>query len=170
MPPADTDDMNLHRTDEVAIRRLPTVGEDSTPRSEILWRGAPTGSVVPGAILEAAYTWRGHCLLLMTDDVPDEDMLGIHLFTGDFRLLDSATLGGPYTTGAFSALPSMVDDELRFRFIGGVDWTVRLLREPGLRLPFIGDARGVTRRFGFRRHFIVHGDPLPESRQPTELK
>lgn len=61
-----------------------------------------------------------------------------------------------------AVLPAQGDDELRFRFFGGTDWAVQLLAQPVWRLPFVSDARGVSRPIGLLRHFVVRGDPLSQ--------
>ena len=80
------------------------------------------------------------------------------------HLLDSATLGGIYSTGSFSLLASTEPDTLRFRFIGDTDWSVQVLPEAGFRVPLWSEPAGVSRPLGFSRHFIVRGQPQPERR------
>lgn len=149
--------------DSVSTRLINKGADNEVPVSEILINGAPTGAYVSGAVVECA-VWAGDRLLtLMTDDVPSEEMLGIHLFDKNLKLVDSALLGAPYSTGSFSLL-ELGSDRIRFRFIGDTDWSVEILDSPRLRAPFVADALGVKRRFGFTRHFIVRGDPTPQSR------
>ena len=122
----------------------------------------PTGKLVEGAILEAAAEWQGLRLLFTSDDSPFEDFLHIHLLDSDLVLLDSATIGGMYSTGSFSLLESPEPDTLWFCFIGETEWSVQVLPKPSFRLPLISEPTGVSRALGFKRHFIVRGRPKPE--------
>lgn len=153
--------MNLIESGELSVKRVLDRPQDKGPFCEVLWNSAPTGQLVEGAILEAAAEWQGLRLLFTTDDCPFEDFLHIHLLGNGLRLLDSATLGGMYSTGSFSVLESLEPDMLRFRFIGNTDWSVQLLSKPSFRLPLISEPAGVARALGFKRHFIVRGKPQP---------
>ena len=148
--------------DDVTTRLIEGQAESEPPQSAVVIGGSPSGTVVPGAVLEAAVRADGCWLLFMTDDTPFEEMLSIHLLDRHGRLLDSALLGGPYSTGSFGALELAPPATIRFRFIGDTVWTVEILPRPAFRLPLIPDAPGVSRKFGFSRHFVVRGKPLPE--------
>lgn len=151
---------------EVSARRVEGEGEadSAPPASEILVDGRATGRVISGALLEAAVEAGENWLLFLTDDVPYEDALSIHLLDTRWHLLDSALLGAAYCTGSFGALRLEPPDKVRFRFIGDTDWTLEILPRREFRLPFVRDATGVSRKFGFSRHFIVRGRPLPATR------
>lgn len=145
----------------VTLRLLP-VAEDTGPMAELTVQGRPAPQAVPGAVLEAAFECDSRTLLFLTDDVPHEDALQVHLLDDHLRLLDSVTLSSMYSTGSFSFIGTEAPRSVRFRFFGGTDWTVELLDEPTMRLPLISEPRGVHRRLGFTRHFKVHGQPQPE--------
>jgi hypothetical protein len=145
---------------EVSVRRLPAA-PDEAPRAEVLITGRPTGWRIAGAVLEAAVRCDEKLLLFLTDDVPHEDCLSIHLLDANGNMLDSARLGSAYTTGTFDALLLEPPDHARFRFFGGIEWTLRVLPKPGWRLPLVRDAPGVHRAWGLRRHFVVRGKPRP---------
>jgi hypothetical protein len=147
----------------LTTRLAEEAGEAVVPRSEVLLDGAPTGKFVQGAILEAAIECDGRYLLFMTDDVPFEDALGIHLLDGELHVLDSAVIGGPYSTGTFSSLELSGPHTVRFRFVGDTTWSVELLPRPGFRLPLLSEPAGVRRSPGFSRHFVVHGNPRPQT-------
>ena len=151
--------MPLRLAEDVSIRPAGAGGDDEVPRSEILVGNRPTGHFVSGAVLEAAVRWNDCYLLFVTDGIPDEDSLGIHLLDGQLDVLDTARIGGPYTTGAFSDLTLDEPSTVRFRFIGDVPWAVELLARPRFRVPLVTDSPGVFRPLGFRRHFRVHGRP-----------
>ena len=148
---------------EIGTRLQPAASAESIPASEVLIAGAASGHTVSGAVLEAAVRWGDRFVLFMTDDTPFEEQLGIHLLDSAGKTLDSATLGGPYTTGSFAALRLIEPNTIGFRFIGDTDWAVELLAQPTWRLPLIGDPPGVRRALGFSRHFLVHGRPQPQA-------
>lgn len=150
----------MHPASEISVQPV-AVGPDEPPLCTVLIDGASTGSRVAGAVLEAAVAHAGEYLLFLTDDVPFEDMLSIHLIDRRGRLLDTARIGGPYTTGSFSELTLHDPGVARFHFVGDTEWTVEVFPEARLRLPFVSDAPGVTRPLGLRRRFRVHGDPRP---------
>lgn len=155
--------MSLRLAPEVTANRRVAESDETPPSSQILVDGAPA-AVVSGARLEAAVQCDGRFLLFMTDDTPFEEVLSIHLISSDGRLLDSATLGGPYTTGAFSDLSLHPPNHVGFRFIGEADWSIEILPDPAFRLPLRADAPGIRRALGFSRHFVVHGKPTPAAR------
>lgn len=146
----------------LSMARLPGHAKNDEPRSALLLNGQPTGRVLPGAVLEAAVEWQGQYLLFITDDVPYEEALRIVLIDAELNVVDSAELGGAYTTGSFSDLSLIPPDTVRFRFIGATDWTVRLLNKDQFRLPWLSEPRGVSRRLGFSRRFVIDGQPQPE--------
>lgn len=154
--------MHILSSAELSVTRVAGLADDAPPLCEIIRNGQATGHKVEGAVLESAARWRSFYLLFTTDDTPFEELLHIHLLDAELRLLDSATLGGIYSTGAFSLLESADPDTLRFRFIGDTDWSVQVLAEPGFRAPLLSEPAGVSRPWGFSRHFIVRGQPQPE--------
>ena len=155
--------MALRTASELTTRRIGGQGADEIPVSEILLNGRGVGRRVPGAVLEAAVKWRDCYLLFMTDDVPFEDSLGIQMLDGHLDILDSARIGGPYATGAFSSLELEEPNSVRFRFAGDTIWKVELLERPEFRMPFLRDAPGVTRPLGFSRRFVIRGSPRPQT-------
>ena len=82
-------------------------------------------------------------------------MLRIHLIAADGTLLDSATMGGAYTTGHF--VPGVIFEGSRysFRFIDNRAWVLHLLDAPQLRLPFTSEPKGVHRGLTLKRYFTV---------------
>lgn len=154
--------MQILNPSALSVARMPDLADDAPPLCEILRHGKPTGRRVPGAVLEQAAQWQSFYLLFTTDDTPFEELLHIHLLDAELNLLDSATLGGIYSTGSFSLLASAEPDTLRFWFIAGTDWSVQVLPEPGFRLPLLSEPAGMSRPLGFSRHFIVQGQPQPE--------
>jgi hypothetical protein len=137
--------------------------EHALARSEVIAGGRNTGQVVTGEVLQAALQWKDCALLFVTDGIPSEDSLRIYLFDARWKLVDSATLGGMYTTGAFSDLELAPPNGVRFQFIGGITWERELLGDEVVSLPFT-DPKGVSRPFAFKKRFKLHGRPLPDRR------
>jgi hypothetical protein len=156
--------MGLCIARELTTRLVHGTDEGEIPTSEVLVHGKSTGKLISGAVLEAAVHWENRYLLFMTDDVPFEEMLSIHLLDAKMNVLDSALVGSPYSSGAFTSLELSEPDTVRFRFIGDTLWSIELLSRPGFRIPFISEPAGVKRPVGFSRHFIVHGNPRPTLR------
>ncbi|MDR0775624.1 MAG: hypothetical protein LBE81_03175 [Azonexus sp.] len=155
--------MDMRIASELTTKPVHGVGEDEVPTSEVLIHGTPTGKLVSGKILEAAVQWENRYLLFMTDDVPFEEMLSIHLLDAQMNALDSARIGCLYSTGTFTSLLLSEPNTVQFRFIGDTFWSIELLSRPRFRVPFISEPSGVWRSLGFSRHFIVHGNPRPQT-------
>lgn len=100
-------------------------------------------------------------MLFLTDGVPFEEYLSIHLLDRDWDLLDTVVLGGLYSTGSFCLLRLIEPDTVSFRFIDDKDWSVTVLARPAPSLPFLSEPRGVKRAIGFSRHFIIRSSPRP---------
>jgi hypothetical protein len=150
----------MRLANELSVRRVAQDG-DAPPACEVVVSGVATGRRVAGAVLEAAVEHEGEYLLFLTDDVPFEDMLSIHLVDAQGRLLDTARIGAMYSTGAFSGLALREPGVAGIRFIGDTEWTVQVFPEAKMQVPFVSDAPGVTRPLALRRRFRVHGDPRP---------
>jgi len=150
-------------SDEVSLRPHPVTGADGVPASEIRIGARQVPQALAGLVLEAAFRVDNRYLLFLSDDVPQEDALRIHLLDQDLALVDSATLSWMYATGSFELLRLMPPRAVSFRFFGATDWVVELLDGPARRLPWLGEPRGVHRRFGFVRHFRVRGSPRAEA-------
>lgn len=151
----------LHRettmrvTNNATLRLLSAATSDALPVSELVVDGSVTGKRVTGAILETALAWESFHLLLLTDDVPYEEALRVVLLDSHLDVLDEAEIGAPYCTGTFSSLAVCGADSVKFLFMGDTSWTVQVLPERQLRVPLWSERRGVQRRFGLWRHFIV---------------
>lgn len=146
----------MRKAPEVSISLLAV----DPPCSRVQLGGAPAAcGQVAGQVLEGAFAVGDRYLLLLSDGIPSEDILSIHLLDARGALLDSASLGSPYATGAFQLLGLSAPDTVRFRFIGDTDWAVQVLDAPQARWPLLGEPRGVRRAFGVRRWFVVRGAP-----------
>ena len=138
---------------------LPAPAEGAAPRSELCIGGRATGCVVAGRVLEAAVEIDGRYLVFLTEGVAMEELLSIHLVSADGRLVDTASVGQIYSPGIFTGLALAPPREVRFRFLGDVQWWVEVLAQPRLAWPRVGDAPAVRRPFGFQRAFRVHATP-----------
>lgn len=139
---------------ELELRVRPTGGAASC--GEVWIAGRRTGAVVSGCVLEAAVRCELGWFLFVTDDIPYEEALAIHFLDDRGRLLDSAYIGGPYTTGSFSNLRLEPPATVHFSFIDDAEWRVRALPEPRYAVPWWPDARGVWRDGQIKRRFKVY--------------
>lgn len=147
----------MRLTDDITIQPAPAHG--AVPRSEICIVGKPTGCRVAGRVLEAAVEVGGRYLVFLTEGVPMEELLSIHLISADGRLLDTASVGQIYSPGIFADLALAPPCEVRFRFLGDVQWTVEVQDSPRRAWPLGGEVPAVTRPFSFQRWFRVHATP-----------
>ncbi len=154
--------MDVLAPEELSLHLLREADARHKPLSDIVLAGQRIGRTVEAAVLEAAFRCDSGYLLFTTDDVPGEEFLGIHLFSPQFERLDTATLGGMYSTGSFLLLGVEGTDTVRFRFIGGTDWRLKVLPRSRLRVPLMPEARGVSRPLGFSRRFEITGRPQRE--------
>lgn len=144
--------------------KLIELPDNQPPKSRIYVNEAPTNSVVLGALLEACIRVDTFYLLFMTDDIPNEDMLHIHLLDKKLNLVDSATIGSAYATGSFSKLEMHDPDTVTFHFIGSTQWLVQVLPKRKMLIPLLSDPKGVSRKFCFKSHLKIGGRPLPDSK------
>lgn len=154
----------LNTLDNIEVRVVNAEKEEEIPQAEILQDGKRTGAYVSGAFLEAAVQWNGWYMLFLTNNCDFEETLNIHLLDEHFHEMDSATMSWMYSTGAFKALELIQPRTVQFRFFGDTIWKVELLQKPSFRVPLLSEPAGVWRRWGFSRHFKVHGNPRPEKR------
>jgi len=126
---------------------------------------AGTQWTVNGAVLEGAWSFGAELLVATTDDIPNEDGLHFSLLSPNGSVADEVDLVHMYTTGSFTLLGAE-GPTLRFRFFGDTDWLLRVCDSPQARVPFLGDPRGVGRRWGFSKRLLVEGNPKPEDGAP----
>ncbi|MGP0838092.1 hypothetical protein [Serratia sp. CY85251] len=128
---------------------------------EIMLSGQKTGFFVPFQVLEAAVTIDSERILLfLTDDTPYEEVLNISLVHMSKGILETVSLGGAYLTGTFSefhVLPNAVE----FSFIGDTTWRIEVADQPFLKIPFVGDPRGISRTMGLTHYLRVSANPAP---------
>jgi len=147
---------------ELSLKHIAHVDDNQSPRSEIWLHEKATGQIIDGAVLEAAVNAGGRYLLFVTDDIPYEETLRIYLLNADLITLDYATLGAPYSTGAFRSFEITSHDTVHFSFIGACMWSLRVLAQKHFHLPFISDPRGISRKLQLATHLKFDGKPIAE--------
>lgn len=141
------------------IREEPTM--TAMGKYEVLIAEDGTGITVPVQILEAAVQVDDKRLLLfITDDTPFEEMLNIALIDLDDGVKEILTLGGAYLTGSFTDL-HIAPNAVEFSFIGETTWRVEIPPSPFVKVPFIGDPRGVSRSVAVKHYIKITATPPP---------
>lgn len=136
--------------------------EFSQARSEVYFDGKPSGILVPGKVLEAAFKAdEERCLLFITDDILFEESLTIALISSKQGVIEIAHLGGEYASGTFENA-SADNESVDFQFIDDVRWSIKISRSPHLRIPFMSDPRGVKRPSGLKTYMTFSTNPLSE--------
>lgn len=127
--------------------------------SKLLVNGRISGDVIEGSVVELCLEHQKGFLVFLTDGIPHEDFLNIHLLDNDLRILDSVRIGSMYSTGSFSA-PNVLDDKrVAFEFIGDYQWYVTILSQPEFRVPMFSSVKGVSRKYLFKEYFRVEAKP-----------
>src|SRR5690606_37573344 len=80
--------------------------------------GRTSKEPLEGVILEACVQHGNQYLLFLTDDIPFEDSLHIHLLDEHLNRIDTVTLGAPYATGHFRNLSCKEPGKITFEFFG----------------------------------------------------
>ncbi|KGT94564.1 hypothetical protein NG99_08065 [Erwinia typographi] len=136
--------------------------EFSQARSKVYLDDKPSGMIVPGKVLEAAFRVdEDRCLLFTTDDVLFEESLTIALISREQGVIEVAHLGGEYSSGTFENA-STDRESVHFQFIDDVRWTIKISKSPHLRIPFLSDPRGVKRSSGLKTHMTFLTYPMSE--------
>jgi hypothetical protein len=147
--------------DSYSLRPAKRDGEEL--RSHLLRRGLDTGTLVPGAFLEAQLPLGEEHLLFLTHDCPFEEQLDICLLDAGDRLVDRVSLMAPYSSGDFQNLIVDSPSSARFDFFGSEKWRISVYARPRAFVPllWITLPAGVHRRFSWHRRLVVE----PESRR-----
>jgi hypothetical protein len=119
----------MTRSEGFSLTRVP-VGQNETPRAELLFNGSPTGVTIPGIVLEAQYRSGDSHLLLTTEDVPFEDALHLLLLDERLVLLDHVELAHPYAAGLVKDVRPAGGERLTFSFFGGDLWETTVMQTP----------------------------------------
>jgi len=145
----------LQKIDTITLEDKTPQTDTIPPSCELVINGKPTGRRVAGYALDAAYQCDTGYLVFLNHDCPFEETLSIYLLDATGALQDSAHLGGMYTTGYFRNDQLIQPDKMSFEFFADATWTVHLLSKPHLRMPLFSEPLGITRPFGFQRHFVI---------------
>ncbi|MGK9174038.1 hypothetical protein KXR87_12510 [Yokenella regensburgei] len=141
------------------LRDAPT--PKAVGKYEVLMAGKGTGIMLPVQVIEASVMVDDKRLLLfLTDDVPFEEMLEIALLDVNDGVKEIVTLGGAYLTGTFADL-NIYPNAVEFSFIGDTTWRVEIPAMPFMKLPFIGDPRGVSRSPAWKHYIKISASPAP---------
>ncbi len=140
---------------EVTCTALVRHSPDGVPMSQLFLNGKALDRPIHGAILQGAVAWEQQYLVFLTDGIDYEDLLNIHLFDVQLQLLDSATIGMPYTTGSFEQLSLCASNAVEFCFPVTVSWRVILHGNARLNIPWLSEPVGVWRRTKLSRRFTV---------------
>jgi hypothetical protein len=149
----------LQRVDHITVRP-DRIDRDGVPFCEILNNGTPTGRIITGAVLEAALVTDKFYILFLTDDVPFEESLTIHMVRHDFEHMDTAALIRPYGSGALEGLSVADEHNATFLFYDDRTVCLEVLDRWQWRVPFVPELFGVMRPLGFRRHFRLSQGPV----------
>jgi hypothetical protein len=113
-----------------ALSPIAQQNPEASPRSHLLYEGQATGTTLPGAVLEGQFEVGDRYLLLVTDDVPYEEILRFYLLDRSFALLDELELGEPYAPGIVKNLEIEGERELGLSFQGESRWNLRVAPHP----------------------------------------
>jgi hypothetical protein len=127
--------------------------------SEVYFDGKPSGIIVFGKLLEAAFCVdNDRYLIFTTDDVLFEESLTITLLSSNKGVIEVVHLGGEYASGTFKYV-STDKESVHFQFIDDVRWTIKISRSPHLRIPFLSDPHGVKRSPGLKTYMTFSTAP-----------
>ena len=152
----------MDQSDTAAVSLVPLpVATNEVPRSEIVFDGHKSGQSVEGLVLEAAFAVKAGFLLFVTDDVPFEEGLHLHLVSHDGKLLDTIFLGAVYATGSLRNLIRQAPDLFRFSFFEDQPLQLRVWDVSRFRWPWQGGVPGAHVGLS-RRAFLF----LSKEREP----
>jgi hypothetical protein len=149
-------------TERLSISPLGDADGDEPAKSRLIIDGSACETVVAGSCFEAALEGEGFYLLFLTNGNPFEDFLNIHMLDKQGSVVDSCTLGAPYSTGSFTGLKLLGEKLISFRFIGGTVWQLKVFPKWRWRMPFVSEHFGVWRRHLLKFHFQLRGNPVAQ--------
>lgn len=121
----------------VTVFDVTDVNESSDKEPTLTLQNIQTRQEVtlPGAILEAQYSFGENYLLFVTYNSPFEEALSIYYLNAQLETLDALELSAWYTTGDFKDLKKTAQNELQFKFFGEEEgWTLQVLLRPKFKL------------------------------------
>lgn len=131
--------------------------------SEVYFDTKPSGIIIFGKVLEAAFHIdNDRYLIFTTDDVLFEESLTITLLSSNKGVVEVVHLSGEYASGTFENVST--DKEIvHFQFIDDVRWTIKISRSPHFRIPFMSEPRGVKRSPGLKKYMTFSTGRVSES-------
>lgn len=149
----------MEQVHSVKLVEISPASEYRQARSEVIISGEPTGILVDGQVLEAAIkTDTDEYLLFTTDDVMFEEFLTMTLISVRKGMLEWLYLGNEYSSGTFEKL-TVKENSIQFSFTGNTGWTIKMLANPQLRIPFLSEPRGVKRSPGLKTRIMISATP-----------
>jgi hypothetical protein len=142
--------MQQHIREDASLAMAKEGNDYELATSFAIIAGHTSEEPLEGTVLEACVQYGNQYLVFLTDDIPFEDSLRIHLLDKDLNRIDTVTLGAPYTTGHFRNLTFEDSGVITFEFFGDCVWEVSVSPRKRLRLPFISGPRGVSWQNGWR--------------------
>lgn len=118
----------LRSTTDFALREVSAKAGEPR-RSELLFHGEPTGTILGGVVLGAQFAIDdvgGERLLLVTHDCGFEELLEVYLLSGGFTVVDKLRLGKEGTPGFLDGVQA-VEDGVEFEFFGDDRWRLTIL-------------------------------------------
>lgn len=156
--------MNLLTKQQLSVKPIRPDDEECL-KSQIIFNGTTSGTIVDGLLLEACIEWKGHFLAFLTDDIPFEEVLHIHFLDPNLALLDSFTLGELYlyAGGNFENLHLIEPNTVHFNFFGKTKWAIDLSLEKHFRFPVLSTPLGVKTPLRFSGYLRIHSASTPQA-------
>lgn len=147
--------MKLLKKSEFSLKLVSEATETDSPKSQLVIDGKDVDSVIEGTVLEACVKHKDCYLLFTTNDCAYEESLSIYLLDKYYKILDSAVLVWPYSTGLFEILDITQANLIDFKFFEGKNWQVEIFSHKKVLIPYISEPCGVWRKFKFKRYFKI---------------
>ena len=149
--------MKLIPTQSIVVQPSKAAQDQGQLTSVVTFQGVATPSPISGVVLEAAVDSPAGLLLMMTNDVPNEDTLSIHLLNANMVQMDWIKLGRLYNTGVFRSLSIDSNNTLSFCFLGETPWKLTVFEDKQACVPFLSEPKSVSRKLGFKRYMMLEG-------------
>lgn len=114
------------------LQPVPPLKPEEAQRSLLLADGRPTPTELVGLELKGQWALPGGFLLLVTDDVPYEEILRIYLLSSSFTLVDRRVLGAIYNPASLRGVEVTGAWTLEFSFWGEERWRLSIKPLSGL--------------------------------------
>ena len=147
----------IHPVLDVKLQPLPA-SEGEVVYSEVWIKELKSKTTITGSILEAAFSFGDqYIILFVTNDIIYEESLHVYLLDFDLhQVLDSAVIGGMYSTGLFENEKVVGEDTVFFSFMANHDWMLKVLKKPELVSPLsFATPQFVKRPFSMKRYFRI---------------